>query len=119
MTFMGEKPRLTCKMDIFALGVLFHQYFTGCVPDFDSSLGHYAGEAVACGGTARAFAHLPEDIRQLLTSMLDVDPDRRPTALEVHAVLCKKTLETVPVENPATVAPSTQKANPFFRAGDL
>lgn len=133
-TFMGESPELTCKMDVFALGVLFHQYFAGTLPGYDTNLGSYAGEAVARGGTATVSAEIPADVRVLLERMLDADPHKRPTALEVYALFAGKTTEEVeesenkPVvktpgktetEGPAKVVASTTTGNPFFRPGDL
>lgn len=138
-TFMGESPELTCKMDIFALGILFHQYFTGSLPGYDESLGNYAGEAVARGGTATVSMDIPADVRSLLEKMLDADPHKRPTALEVYAAFAGKTLEEVeeseikvdvkPTKKPVVpepekpdgskIADSTVSGNPFFRPGDL
>lgn len=138
-TFMGESPELTCKMDIFALGVLFHQYFTGVLPGYDTNLGNCAGEAVAKGSAVIVSTEVPDDIRRLLEKMLDADPHKRPTALEVYAVFAGKTLEEVekretkadvkPPEKPVVPEPgntdgpkitnSTVPANPFFRPGDL
>ena len=89
-TFMGQSTELTCKMDVFAMGVLFHQYFTGKVPEHDPELGFYVGEAVARGGKAVVSEEIPEDVRALLIRMLDADPNQRPTALEVHAALAEK-----------------------------
>lgn len=138
-TFMGESPKLTCKMDIFALGVLFHQYFSGVLPGYDASLGNYAGEAVARGGVATVSADIPADVRSLLERMLDADPEKRPTAMEVYAAFADKTLEEAkasegktedpsseePVMScveefePAKIAESTTLDNPFFLPGDL
>lgn len=137
-TFMGESPELTCKMDIFALGVLFHEYFTGELPGYDKTLGNYAGESVARGGTATVSMDIPADVRSLLEKMLDADPHKRPTALEVYAAFAGKTIEEVeesenkivippkePVDpppikdDPAKFEDSTTKSNPFFRPGDL
>lgn len=138
-TFMGESPELTCKMDIFALGVLFHQYFTGVLPGYDTSLGSCAGEVVAKGGAVMVSTEIPNDVHRLLEKMLDSDPHKRPTALEVYAAFAGKTLEEVekseakpeikPSEKPVTLTPeksdptkfadSTTTSNPFFRPGDL
>lgn len=137
-TFMGESPELTCKMDIFALGVLFHQYFSGKLPDFDMSLGNYAGEAVARGATATVSAAIAEDVRALLEKMLNADPHQRPTAMEVYATFAGKTLEeveeseekvvispdeTVVVPPPDQIGSSVTSgpatSNPFYRPGDL
>lgn len=138
-TFMGGSPELTCKMDIFALGVLFHQYFTGVLPGYDTSLGNYTGEAVANGSAIMVSTEIPDDVHSLLVKMLDADPHNRPTALEVYAVFAGKTLEEVeqsetkvdvkPSEKPVVtetektggpkIADSTVSGNPFFRPGDL
>lgn len=136
---MGGSPELTCKMDIFALGVLFHQYFTGVLPGYDTSLGNYTGEAVANGSAIMVSTEIPDDVHSLLVKMLDADPHNRPTALEVYAVFAGKTLEEVeqsetkvdvkPSEKPVVtetektggpkIADSTVSGNPFFRPGDL
>lgn len=145
-TFMGESPALTCKMDIFALGVLFHQYFTGRLPAFDETLGLFPGEVVARGGkaTVATDVEMPEDVRVLLGRMLEEDPNDRPTAMEVFAVLTGRSLEELEKEAQATVSTesetveperrdppepektavndvveSTTTGNPFFRPGDL
>lgn len=138
-TFMGESPELTCKMDVFALGVLFHQYFAGVLPGYDESLGNYVGEAIARGGTATVSSDIPADVRSLLERMLNADPCKRPTALEVYAVFAAKTpkeierlkaeAELKPSEKAAAsdpeayddskIAGSTVSGNPFFRPGDL
>lgn len=138
-TFMGESPELTCKMDVFALGILFHQYFTGKLPNYDASLGSCAGEAVARGGTVTVSEELPADIHALLERMLDADPHMRPTAWEVYAILAGKDVADMekaeekmsaaapeevvsPAPNASNlteVAVSTTSSNPFFRPGDL
>lgn len=143
-TFLGLPTSLTCKMDVFALGILFHQYFTGQLPTYDTELGTCAGEAVAKGGMVTVSATLPEETRNLLISMLDPDPAKRPTAIEVYAVLtgrtAKKAAEDAEVAKSASAAASpkapeapepdpsesvshtpNQKSggNPFFRPGDL
>ena len=66
----GEEVPLTCKMDVFALGVLFHQYFTGKLPAFDEENFCYPGEAVANGEMLTLAPELPAPLAQLLGSML-------------------------------------------------
>lgn len=87
LSIWGEETVLTCKMDIFALGVLFHQFFTGLLPDFDSKESSYSGEAAAKGETLTVSDKLPEDLQELLTQMLCSDPESRPTAMEVFYAL--------------------------------
>ena len=140
----GEELELTCKMDIFALGVLFHQYFTGELPGFDHSQSNYAGEAVAKGGPLTLSDALPDDLKEMFATMLSPDPAVRPTAMEVYDLLAKAFLPdeaeepavastpdpipepeipvaapTAPAVPTGVVAESTKSANPFFRPGNL
>lgn len=138
----GEEVELTCKMDIFALGVLFHQYFTGELPGFDTEQSTYSGEAAARGEVLTVSESLPDDIRALLAGMLDPDPQERPTAIEVF-----RSLQGIPVseapdpgeedaepddyeeppiyvpdEEPPAYVPDEEPptgASLFFRPGDL
>lgn len=88
--FMSEEAvPLTCKMDVFALGILFHQYFTGQYPLFDEAYS-CAGEAVACGETIQLSREIPADIRKLLEQMLAADPEERPEAGEVYACFFRR-----------------------------
>ena len=126
MTFMGRPTELSCKMDVFALGVLFHQYYTGQLPGFDGTKGGCAGEAVANGDTVVVSEDMPQDIHDLLVSMMDADPHKRPTALEVYAQLEHKSMEEVesvavpaPVPEAPQIAESTTVGTGFFAAGDL
>ena len=132
----GEQVELTCKMDVFALGVLFHQYFTGSLPGFDREQSTYSGEAAAKGDVLVVAEDLPEDIYRLLTQMLSNDPAKRPTAMEAFYILRGIDIATVLAseEKPAEVAApasepvvssklkieaSTTRKDPFFRPGDL
>lgn len=123
---------LTCKMDVFALGVLFHQYFTGELPGYDREQNVGPGEAVAKGMPITVSSELPEDLAALLSSMLQLDPALRPGADEVARILQAKP-EPVPV-NPIDWLNETgtgwnmshrpegsasESANPFFTPGDL
>jgi serine/threonine protein kinase len=137
----GNEVELTCKMDIFALGVLFHQYFYGNLPGFDTKVSAYSGEAAAKGEVLKVSSTLPDDVRELLTRMLDNDPEKRPTAKEVYSTLRgvkdadeeaseEETPEEEPDEEPeiveeettvkeTVIEKSTTSENPFFRPGDL
>ena len=119
-------------MDIFALGVLFHQYFTGELPGFNTEENTYSGEAAAKGEVLVVSSKLPNDIRELLTKMLNNDPEKRPTAMDVFNSLRGIVVDAVSgsSEDPAPVHedtvdkepvidPSTTSGNPFFRPGDL
>lgn len=98
----GNEVALTCKMDVFALGVLFHEYFTGRIPEFDTNSSSYTGEAVAKGEPIRICDKLPADVRSLLSGMLQADPEKRPSAMEVFRSFR-----------------AAGPGNPFFTPGDL
>lgn len=121
----GEEVPLTCKMDVFAMGVLFHQYITGELP-YHSDEFFYPGEAVANGSSLKLSDAIPEEYRELLTQMLDADPEKRPTAHQVFLRFSNMP-ETVaatakPVSEvrrePAWASPSPG-GSPFFTPGDL
>ena len=101
-------------MDIFALGILFHQYFTGELPGFDREVNSYPGEAVANGATLQVSSMLPSDLQALFSRMLDPDPDRRPSAEEVFYALCG--IREVSKTEPAAPRPG---GSPFYRPGKL
>ncbi len=132
LTFCGERPELSCKMDIFALGILFHQYFAGKLPAYDEEQFFCAGDAVARGQILGISPELPEDLQSLLTWMLSADPHMRPEAIEVWQALMavqkapmeevleekKGTTEEAPIMPPAAQA-TPAFSDPFFRPGDL
>ena len=82
-----EGMYLTCKMDVFAVGVLFHQYLTGKLPGFDVEEFESVGEAVSFGEAAQVSWDMPADIHTLICRMLEPNPHKRPTAQEVFDVL--------------------------------
>ena len=82
-----EAP-LTCKMDVFALGVLFHQYFTNELPGFPTDTGASSvGQAVLQGLPVTLSDRLPPDLAELFGRMLRLDPKERPTAFEVFKAM--------------------------------
>ncbi len=80
--YEDERP-LTCKLDIFALGILFHQYFSGELPEFDREAVSCPGEAVLQGYKLQLNEKVPNDVSALIEKMLLEDPKERPTAQEV------------------------------------
>lgn len=134
MCIWGEEIALTCKMDIFALGVLFHQYFTGVLPKFDTEQSDYSGEAAAKGDVLTVSDELPPEIRDLLTRMLCREAELRPTAHEVYSILSNKDGDTgcpvVQINDDVVISAAESEAiaskpqpqptkNPFYRPGDL
>ena len=78
-----ESGILTRKIDIFSLGILFHQYFSGEVPEFDKGKYDYLFEAILDDANVGISYRVPEFMRPILTDMLSKHPARRPNANDV------------------------------------
>lgn len=89
LALCGESVTLARKIDVFALGILFYQYMTGKLPEYDTEKYSCVGEAVAMGDTVSLSLALPIDILRLLGKMLSKKPEDRPTAWEAYNVLIK------------------------------
>lgn len=70
------------KIDIFALGILFHQYWTGVAPVIGGDY-QYAFEAVLDGSEIQLSNSIPTDIRAQISRMLAKNPESRPSAKEL------------------------------------
>jgi serine/threonine protein kinase len=83
-------PRtLTVKSDVFALGLVFHQYLAGEPPSFPDDH-KYACDAVRAGHvfTPAALSGVGHDgLANLISSMLELDPSRRPESFIVQNML--------------------------------
>lgn len=75
----GDDP-ITCKADIFAMGLIIHQYWTGRLPEFEED---YAFLAALNGNPIRVASEIPPKIRAMIQRMLSLRPEERPTAEEV------------------------------------
>lgn len=72
------ESNLSCQMDVFALGLVFHQYLTGKLPRFDTEAYTYAYEAVLDGQPILPDRRVgSERIRGVLYSMLKKKPEER------------------------------------------
>ena len=91
---------ITCQSDIFALGLILHEYCTGKMPDTHG--GGNAYEYVYEGGILTADKSIKsEKLRSLINSMLLYDPDKRPTSNQIVELLTgmKKNYYIVDVES--------------------
>ena len=125
----GADLALTCQVDIFALGVLFHQYFTGTLPLFPREKYPCPGVAVLDGARLELDSSLPTDVAQLLDSMLQSNPGDRPTAWEVFYALHPQDAaliapppppepEVAPAPTPSPeAAPSPRDPSSYFKRG--
>lgn len=78
---------LECKSDIFALGLIFHQYLTGSLPKFDQKKRRYPYVAVLNGDRLVMKSHLPIRLKNLIEAMLRRKPTDRPDVSEVFKEL--------------------------------
>ena len=84
----GEDVHPDEKADIFALGLVFHEYLCGRLPYFNAEEYEYPYEAVLDGGELKTYlSDVPEELRDVVTSMLDIDPKKRPSAQDIINVL--------------------------------
>lgn len=96
--FFGEQVPLTTKMDVFSLGILFHEYLTGEIPGYDAEEYDYLHEAVLDGQKAGVFPSIPEKHRTMIEKMLLEDPEERISIQEVCDVLRPETLQKARTE---------------------
>jgi serine/threonine protein kinase len=82
-----QEAKLTCKMDVFAFGLLFHQYLTGDLPGFNKEEYSYPHESVLDGQPLIISDILPEELRKMMEDMLKADPDQRCSMDHVYEVL--------------------------------
>lgn len=74
--------KITCQSDVFALGLILHEYCTGKLPDTHG--GGNAYEYVYEGGILTADKSIKsEKLRKLINSMLLFEPSERPTSQEI------------------------------------
>lgn len=74
-----EEGRLTSAIDVFALGLVFHQIFTGELPQFNHEEYDYAFEAVLSGEKLIYSREIPELWRNMIIAMTEGEVSRRIT----------------------------------------
>lgn len=116
----GIESNLSCKMDVFASGLLFCQYFTGKLPGFDTAEYQYAYESVLDDHPLDLHDVGNEDCRRLLGQMLEKDPDDRPDMKDVFQTLNELLLRGLHRTAPIKTAVEEHSFGDFFEpAGDL
>jgi len=79
--------KVTCKSDIFALGIIFHEYLTGRKPTNPKFPEEHAYSIVGKGHELVLDSGLGSGMIALLKRMLDLNPAKRPDCGEVLAAL--------------------------------
>ena len=107
---MEEDVALSCKIDVFALGILFHQYLSGKQPYFDTGKYDYVAEAVLADDRVEIHPEIPTEFAEILKKMLDKEPFRRISLEEVYQALSEECLQEFNSWNAESV---------FYRGNDL
>ncbi|MDN5871294.1 MAG: protein kinase [Nitrococcus sp.] len=79
------RAQVRCKSDIFALGIIYYQYFCGGLPKFNKSKYQYLAVSVLDGKTPGLGALRLKNTKlaKLVGDMLSVNPKDRPSATKV------------------------------------
>ncbi len=112
LAIRGDDVKIGEKADIYSLGLVLHEYFSGYLPNFDKNEYEYPFEAVLDGGDISLnTSSMPIEISNLITKMINPDPDTRPSADEVLREIKKLSGDTEitlpPVNNPDYVPVAT------------
>ena len=107
---------ITEKIDIFALGILFHQYWTGTMPGIPSDY-HYIFEAVMDGNTPTVSNLIPEPVHSMIQQMLSLNPQERPSA-RILLYIFKKA-DTSTEDTPVQTQPLQKKTSGFYVPTDF
>lgn len=122
----GDSVKLTCKIDVFALGLLFHQYLTGKMPEFDTDEYDYAFDAVLDDQHLQLAPELPARLQDMIKGMLEGNPEKRFSMEKVYAILEEmdpnSNQESSETENTVEKEEEKEKKKAedwFYMAGDL
>ncbi|MDN5848119.1 MAG: protein kinase [Nitrococcus sp.] len=79
------RAKVTCKSDIFSLGIIYYQYFHGRLPKFNKSKYQYLAVSVLDGKTPGlgGLRVKNKKLAKLIGDMLAIDPNDRPSATQV------------------------------------
>lgn len=92
LAIYGEDVKPDEKSDIFALGLIFHEYFCGKLPYYDEKEYEYPYEAALDGGNLIIDkTRMPESVSKLIAGMLEVDPAKRFSAAQIISALNEMT----------------------------
>lgn len=82
---MEEGIRIDHRIDIFALGIIFHYFWCGRLPEKPED--QTIGECLLRGGSVRLDESIPPVLKQLILKMIKTDPAERISLKAVYDVL--------------------------------
>ena len=92
-----EASPITCAVDVFAMGLVFHQIFSGELPKLPEDY-NFACEACLDGEKLAVSERVPESVRGIIEDMLATDASARPSMETVHQRLWKHAYGSEPAE---------------------
>lgn len=87
--------RLDYRVDVFALGIIFHYFWTGRLPGTNSK--STIGQSVLNGERIILDSMLPSSLRMIIEQALVAEPEKRITTERIYAIL-EKMLSEYPVK---------------------
>lgn len=108
---MDEDVRLDRRIDIFALGIIFHYFWCGKYPIKPDD--QTVGECLVRGGSVSCDSSIPTVLSQLIMRMISADPSDRLTLKSVYEVLgvqiSRSTPSIINLQPVSTVVDETEK----------
>ena len=90
LAMIGEDVRLDEKSDIFSLGLVMHEFFTGDLPTYNRDEFDYLYEmALENGGVEPDKSSMPPILADCIRKMLRANPAERPSAKELLDLFTK------------------------------
>ena len=87
--------RLDKRIDVFALGIILHYFWTGKFPERDSN--ETIGQCILKGESVKLDSSIPEQLRAIIERSLEGNPDKRIGEEEIYNEL-EKILPSYPVK---------------------
>ena len=94
-----EASPITCAVDVFAMGLVFHQIFDGGLPALPGDY-NFACEACLNGVKPVVSERVPKSIRGIIEDMLAADASARPSMATVHQRLWQCAYGSEPMVEP-------------------
>ncbi|MBQ8706646.1 MAG: protein kinase [Succinivibrionaceae bacterium] len=82
----SQTDRLSAKIDMFSLGILFHEYWTGARPQIDDKY-NFVCEAVLNDAPILIDRSIPPEISDIINRMLTKEPESRLSATDALLLL--------------------------------
>ena len=82
---LGRDVTLNRSIDLFALGIILHEFWTGTRPAF--TVGNSIAECLLRKGEVTLNPHMPDSLQDLIRKLLSLNPAERPDCGQIDQVL--------------------------------